>query len=207
MAEKKLSPEYIKKLDLMHTVMQKKMDNIGSGMQSFGMKISFLFGFTGIALISYLGLILQHRLLINIPWWLYDLRLAGAVGLGITLCCLLIAAWPRNFDDPIKSDYLYSEETLKGDYAYWRLKSSIISGIKQEYKNHLKNHEKVVNWFFASILLLFVSICLILLGILLWPITNQIQTNHSPLHPQIHLRNQVRPPSLPRTSESATVNP
>lgn len=181
---------YQRNVDFSYKEMSKKIEYIRRSLSLANTKVTFLSALVGVILAFYIPLFLsnfQKYPIFYCQYWIQILSLLLSV---LSLICLLYVAIPKRFNDPAKAEWLCSKKTLNLDH--YKMKYDFMLGMKNIYKESVKNHEKNILWLKRSIMLIFISIVFILSNIWLWQTTKTLKQNQLPMiqvWSQIHHRN------------------
>lgn len=157
-----MTDDYYRKLDFMHVLIQKKLDNINAAYTALGTKASWLIGFVGTVLAFYISLLYQNDLLSNIPQWLYTMRIGSIISLFFCLLFLVMAIKTRDTDDGPPLKVFLEDDSLKKEYH--RLKREVLYDMKVSYLTNKATQEDIAFWFNISLGLFFFSISLMIIS-------------------------------------------
>jgi hypothetical protein len=158
---RKPSEEDYKKLDLLHDVMQKKLIILSESRTRVLMRVSYLFGFTGAAIVF----VATHP-----PQRSSSSYMVGLVCLAGALLCLLAASWPRKFAKPCENLTPSHDENLtlaldkELNKTLWDLKKGIIGNLQETYTKNDKIHHSIQRRFKVSLILLAAGVEIVLIG-------------------------------------------
>lgn len=159
-----MANDQVKRLDFMYEVLKYKQQYLDESYNALVVKINFMLAFGGAILVFYSGFLYTENLLQCVSYPLYILRITGVIISTGAILCLIMATRLRHFKNAPHEDTIYSDKAFEKDY--YSLKNQVTLKMKEAFVlNHIQ-YSQIERWIGYANTLLFIAICLIIIGIL-----------------------------------------